>query len=74
MDNDREPGVPEAEPPLAAPWRQLLVLVLMIAAAASVLGMFLVPHTSPWFWPLTGIAALTGLAAYVIPLPPSRPR
>lgn len=43
----------------------------MIFAAGAVLGMFLVPLTSAYFWPFVGVFVVTAAAAWLIPLPPS---
>lgn len=47
----------------------VVVSALVFVAAACVIALFVMPLQNPWFWPMAGLAVLSGAAALLIPMP-----
>ena len=63
---------PTPTPPPKPTAASIIVSLLILLAAAATIALFAIPTQSPYFWPTTGVLALAGGAALVIPLKPKR--
>ncbi len=62
---------PQSPPPITR--AHVIVTVLILIALGLTLALFMVPGTSPWFWPIAVALAVVGVAAMVVPIKPRTP-